>query len=251
MVRFLLHVFAAVSLFGGGSSIIAQTEAVETAAPMPVVIAPGAILDLAAQPWLSRDAFLGALDGVLSGVTVERPLLSEAARARDPFLWSITGVFGAPLAGTSRPGGIVVCARYGLATRDRLSEVPLSDPEVFMLLGETLAAPDDAEAWPDGAVARVSCMLTWDDTRRVAIVSEEVATVAWRERFDSVTRQDDAMRTAAGWPEGVPFFGPRGYRVEGHRPGGGPTAVLESALIERRPAHQRLVVRSFLMNGGM
>jgi hypothetical protein len=64
------------------------------------------------------------------------------------------------------------------ATRDRLAERNLSDPAVFAIFGATQAAPDDAEVWPETGVARLACTMTWNDTRRVAILPEAPARAA-------------------------------------------------------------------------
>lgn len=238
--------FAALALIAAAA--VAPVSAQEPLPPAPVALDLGQLLDLAEQPWLDRAAFLQGLQGPLSAVTVDRVPVTEAMRRADPWLWSIVGRFGTPLAGTDRPGGIVVCARYGVDTRDRLAATPLSGPEGFLLFGATLAAPDDASVWPEEAVARLSCMLTWDDARRVAIVPRRVARDTWQARFGAVSENDDAARRAAGAAD--LFFGPEGYRVAGGG-GGTPNVVLvESAMIERRPAHQRLVFRSFLLGGG-
>ncbi len=130
----------------------------------PVVLDPGAVLALAAEPWRDRVGFVARLEAVLGPVSLDRADLPEAQLGDDPFLWSLTGRFGAPLPGSSVAGGIVACARYGLATRDRLSGTAFSDREVFTLFAATQPANDDLAAWPETGLARLACMITRDDT---------------------------------------------------------------------------------------
>ena len=68
-----------------------------------VRIAPEAVIALAEAPWRDRHAFVDALGEVLGGLDLEMPRLSEALRREDPFLWSVMGRFGAPLAGQFCP----------------------------------------------------------------------------------------------------------------------------------------------------
>lgn len=233
----------------GGAQSLPSSPAAEPLAP--VTLDPAAIVGLALLPWQSREGFLQLLDGALSGVTVERPRLPEGVRADDPWLWSIAGRFGTPVPGIGTPGGIVVCARYGIETRDLMAQSSLSDPGVFMLLGATLAASDDAQVWPEGAIARLSCMMTWDDTRRVAILPPEPVQAALEAQFARVARSGDAEFYGERWQDYAPIFGDDGYRFDGQDGQRDSVVVVESALIERRVSHQRIVFRSFLMAGGM
>jgi hypothetical protein len=144
----------------------------------------------------------------------------------------------------------VTCSRYGIATRDRLAERNLSDPAVFAIFGATQAAPDDAEVWPETGVARLACVVTWNDTRRVAILPEAPAFAAWRRGSSG----SSGAATGRFWAR----TGATGRRSSGRGlpadRGGGPrdTVVeLESARIELRVAHQQIRFRSFLLNGGM
>jgi hypothetical protein len=116
--------------------------------------------------------------------------------------------------GETTSGGIVACSRYGLITRDRLSERNLSDPSVFAIFGATQAAPDDAEVWPETGVARLACTMTWNDTRRVAILPEAPARAALEARFETVTRQGDREVLGEDWQHRPPVFGPDGYSVD-------------------------------------
>ena len=212
---------------------------------------PAGILTLAAEPWRDRDGFAARLAGVLGEVSVDMPRLPAELREDDPFLWSLTGQFGTPLEGVETPGGIFACSRYGIATRDRLAGTRLTDPTAFALFGATLAAHDDAAAWPAEGVARLACMITWDDTRRVAIIPEEPATLALAARFEEVTRRGDAETYGDGWQLYRPLYGADGYHLEGR--GGERTSVLllDSAVIALTVGHQVIRFRAFLLNGGV
>jgi hypothetical protein len=217
----------------------------------PVAIDPAQVLALAEEPWRDRWSFVEALAAVLGGLELEMPRLPEAVRGDDPFLWSVMGRFGAHVPGLTSSGGIVACSRYGLATRDRLAERGLSDPSVFAIFGATQAAPDDAEVWPETGVARLACVITWNDTRRVATVAEAPARAALEARFDWVTRRGDREVLGADWRERPPRYGETGYQLIGQ--GGSSNSVIEveSARIELRVAHQQIRFRAFLLNGGM
>ncbi|MBF9059401.1 hypothetical protein HKCCSP123_09435 [Rhodobacterales bacterium HKCCSP123] len=217
----------------------------------PVTLDPAAVLALGAEPWLDRAGFRDRLDLALGGITVDMPRLPEALRAGDPFLWSLTGRFGAPLEGARVPGGLFACSRYGLATRDLMAETSLSDPRAFTLFGATQAAHDDAEAWPEAGLARVACTITWDDTRRVAIIPEGPASAALQARFDEVLRLGDAEILGDGWQDRPPRYGEDGYRLEARS--GTATSVLlyDSAVIELTVGHQAIRFRAFLLNGGV
>ncbi|MEM9756973.1 MAG: hypothetical protein AAF914_13305 [Pseudomonadota bacterium] len=223
-----------------------QSPAVFAQAPAPVAVNLAEILDLAEAPWLTRVELRGRLETALGSILATDRALPSGLYEADPFLWVLEGHFGAPLDGAARPGGIVICARYGLASRDLMAETGLTDRTVFALYGATLADPDDASVWPPEAIARLSCTLTWDDTRRVEILAEAVAQPEFAARFRTVTRADDATGAAA-----IPFYGPDGFLLRGL---GGPqtsVGVVESAEVELRPSHQRVSFRAFLLAGGM
>lgn len=217
----------------------------------PVVLDPSAVIGLAETPWRDRRAFVEALDAALGGLDLDMPRLSETLRENDPFLWSVTGRFGADVPGVRTTGGIVVCSRYGLDTRDRLEQSNLSDPDAFALFGATQAAGDDAEVWPDTGVARLACMITWNDTRRVAILPEGPAEAALSARFGSVTRQGDAEVLGADWETRPPRYGEDGYLLIGRDGPSDSVVHVESARIELRLAHQQIRFRAFLLSGGM
>jgi hypothetical protein len=216
-----------------------------------VVLDPAAVLDLAGEPWQDRAGFRDRLEGVLGPLQVDMPRLSDGMRAGDPFLWSLTGRFGAPLAGAAAPGGLFACSRYGLSTRDRLAGQSLSDPGAFALFGATRAAHDDAAVWPEAGLARLACMITWDDTRRVAIIDEGPATDALAARFAHVTRSGDREHYGADWQDYAPVYGARGYRLVARGGERSSVLMLESAVIELTVGHQVIRFRAFLLNGGV
>lgn len=198
-----------------------------------------AVLDLAEAPWRDRAGFARDLRGALQGTAFDRPGGGGPVALHDPFLWTIAGRFGdAPGMASGRAGGVVRCARYGLETRDLLREAELSDPSIFVLFSATLAAHDDAKVWPEEAIARLSCMITWDDPRRVAILDQVTAQRAIDARFRRLTtRESSADRS--------------GYSVLGRDGEADGTVWVESARIERGPAHQAIRFRAFLLNGGV
>ncbi|NKX46469.1 hypothetical protein [Roseicyclus persicicus] len=217
----------------------------------PVVLDPATVLALAAEPWRDRASFRDGLEAALGPLTVEMPRLPDGARDVDPFLWSLTGRFGAPLPGSRVAGGIFACSRYGVATRDTLAATALTDPAAFLLFGATQPAHDDATAWPEAGVARLACMITWDDTRRVAIIPEVAARAAVAARFATVTRSGDAELYGPGWRDYPPQFGADGYRIEGRDGAADSVLVLDRATIELRVSHQVIRFRAFLLNGGV
>ena len=213
----------------------------------PVVLEPAALLDLARRPYLDRAAMRDRLAGGLGGFVADRPAPVPALVAGDPFYWALAGRFGAPLpVETGVPGGLAICARYGLETRDLLAGMGLSDPRAFALLRQALILADDAAAWPEGAVARLACSITWDDARRVAPLSGEGVRALLDPVFDTVQGRIRQVPEA----EGPRVFGPPDYRIGAT---GGPrdaAVFLESVRIERLATHQRIRLRAFLMGGG-
>jgi hypothetical protein len=204
-------------LFACLLALLSIASASASRAEAPVVVDPAAIIALAGEPWRDRQGFVEVLEGALGGLELDMPRLPEAVRGEDPFLWSVMGRFGAAVPGVRSSGGIVTCSRYGIATRDMLAERNLSDPAVFAIFGATQAAPDDAEVWPETAVARLACVVTWNDTRRVAILPEAPAFAALAARFERVIRRGDREVLGEDWRDRPAVFGPGGYQLIGER----------------------------------
>ena len=216
----------------------------------PTVLDPAAVLALGLEPWRDRAGFVTRLEEVLGPVIVDRSPLPDRLDETDPFLWSLTGRFGAPLAGSSVAGGIVTCSRYGIPTRDRLAATTLSDPEVFTLFAALQPAADDVAAWPEAGLARLACLLTWDDTRRVAIIPEAAARAAAAAQFATVTRTGAAEHDGAQ-PGFAPVYDDSGYRIEGQDGAGTSVVVYDHARIDLLVSHQTIRFRAYLLNGGV
>ena len=210
----------------------------------PVVLDAGGLRDAALVPYLERAAYLDLLVDTIDGFQPDPARRVPGLAEGDIYFWSITGRFGADMTGSDVPGGILTCARYGLETRDRLAAIRLSDPAAFPVMRQALILSDDIAAWPEGAVARLACALTWDDGRRVAPMAEDEV-VAVLEGFASVETRADPRADAA-----VRVFGPGGYRITGR---GGPRdaiVVLDAIWVDQLATHHQFRFRSFLMGGG-
>jgi hypothetical protein len=210
----------------------------------PVVLEAAAMRGAALAPYLGRQGFLDLLAGAIDGFVPEPARRVPGLAGDDIYFWSISGRFGADMAGADVPGGILTCARYGLETRDRLAAIRLSDPAVFPVMRQALILSDDSAAWPEGAVARLACALTWDDGRRVAPMAR-ADVLAVLEGFETVATRPDPRAEAA-----TRVFGPGGYRIAGR---GGPAdavVVLEAIWVDQLATHQQFRFRSFLMGGG-
>ena len=125
-----------------------------------------------------------------------------------------------------------------------MAERDLSAAAGFAVMQQALILSGDDENWPVGAVARLACALTWDDSRRVApLTRAEVLTAL--EGFGAVEVQPDPNAGAR-----VRVFGPGGYRIEAR---GGPVTAnmrLDAIWVDQLATHQQLRFRSFLMGGG-
>lgn len=199
---------------------------------------------LAMAPHLDRAGFSARLAEVMDGHDPE-PAQPVAGPARnDPFFWSLSARFGAALEGSTIPGGVLTCTRYGLELRDRVAGRDLSAAAGFAVMQQALILSDDAQSWPVGAVARLACALTWDDARRVAPLAR-AEILAALEGFETVAEHPDPSAGAE-----VRVFGPGGYRIEAR---GGPVTVnmrLDAIWIDQLATHHQLRFRSFLMGGG-
>ncbi|RFU12299.1 hypothetical protein DZD18_12880 [Rhodobacteraceae bacterium W635] len=206
---------------------------------------PG-LVTLATEPYLGRQAVADRLQAILPDLAVASSS-SPALTAPDPFYWAISGRFGPPLDGTPAPGGVVACARYGLITREALAPRRSTDPEVFPVWQQALILSDDVPAWPDPAVARLACSITWDDGRRVAPLSEAEAEAALLTVFESVTTGPDP-RERAGQAR---VFGAGGYRAAGQGVDETGTYRLDLFEVDQLATHHQILFRSFLMGGGV
>lgn len=231
-------------LSGSLTSVHAQDVA------RPVMLDLAGIIDLAERPWLDRDLMEDELQALLWGYAANPEPVADDVTLSDPWFWSISGVFGSPRPDLRTAGALVFCARYGEETRARLSSETLSDPSVFRLLRLVQPAHDDAEAWPEDAVARVSCMITWDDRRRVEILPVAEVRSPLANRFETVTVTGDAEHYGVGWESYSPLYGPDGYRVEAQGGTLNSAAIVDSVVVELRVTHQRISFRSFLRGGG-
>jgi len=211
----------------------------------PAVLDVAGIVALAEQPWMGRRDMLTALEARLPGFDPDPRATPARLSEEDPWFWSIIGSFGANRPDLPASGGVVTCARYGVDTRDRFATADLSTTENFTLFRFSMAAHDDAEVWPEQAVARLSCMITWDDTRRVAILPRDAVLPVLEQRFDRVDL------TQSGANADVSLYGAEGYRAEAIGGSESSLGVVESLLVELRVTHQRISFRSFLLGGGV
>lgn len=211
----------------------------------PLELDPAALRDAALLPYLERSAYLELLADTIDGFRANPARRVPGLAGDDIYFWSVTGRFGADFAGASVPGGILACARYGLETRDRLATIRLSDPAAFPVMRQAMILSDDRDAWPDGAVARLVCALTWDDGRRVAPMAEaEVLAVLGG--FETVETRPDP-RAGVG---GLRVFGPGGYRITARDGPSDGTVVVEAIWVDRLATHQQFRFRSFLIGAG-
>ncbi|MGI3184893.1 hypothetical protein [Nioella aestuarii] len=212
--------------------------------PVPPDLA--ALLDIMGAPFQPREAVAMQLAEALP---LFSPLPEPAAPSPtegDLYFWSVEGRFGLPIEGVSAPGGLVTCARYGRITLDRLQELPSSDARVFPLMRQAAILHDDATAWPEAAVARLVCQVTWDDGRRVGPLAGDAVQLILSEQFTTVR----VIADPAERPASVRVFGPGGYVIEGQ---GGPSdmvRVIDRAEVRQVATHQLILLRSYLLGGG-
>jgi hypothetical protein len=210
----------------------------------PVRLDLGEIRDLAMAPHLDEAAFSARLEGLIGGYAPEPAQPVPGPARNDLFFWSLSARFGTALEGSTVPGGVLTCARYGLDVRARMAERDLSAAAGFAVMQQALILSGDDENWPVGAVARLACALTWDDARRVAPLTR-AEVLAALEGFAAVEVQPDPNAGAR-----VRVFGPGGYRIEAR---GGPVTAnmrLDAIWVDQLATHQQLRFRSFLMGGG-
>lgn len=204
------------------------------------------LTDIAAQPYLTRDEVVARLGLALPDFLAappDQPRMTET----DPFFWAIRGRFGPPLQGAPAPGGVVACARYGRLTLEALALRQSTDPDVFPVWQQALILPDDAEAWPGPAVARLACAITWDDARRVAPLAAQEVSEVLDALFDAVTHRPDPRER----PGQTRVFGPGGYRIAA-------VGAVENSLfrldlfeVDQLATHHQILFRSYLIGGGV
>lgn len=235
MLRRLLHALILLPLPTG----------VALADPVPPDLA--ALLDIVDAPYQQRDLVLSQLEEALPlFVPLQEQPLPATARS-DPYFWSLEGHFGLPIEGALAPGGFVTCARYGRFTLERLQELPSSDRRVFPLMRQAAILHDDATAWPEAAVARLVCLVSWDDGRRVAPLDRDAAELVLSSRFAGVVSTPDPAER----PNSVRVFGPGGYMIEALSGSDGPIRFFDRAEIQQVATHQLILMRSFLLGGGV
>jgi len=205
-----------------------------------------ALVRLATQPYLAQPAVEARLATILPDLRLASHPVPDLT-ALDPFYWAISGRYGAPLVGAPAPGGVVTCARYGLITAEALAPRRSTEPEVFPVWQQALILSDDARAWPDDAVARVACSITWDDARRVAPLSAANTEDALSELFEIVLSGPDPRER----PGQTRVFGPGGYRVAGQGPVGDSTFRIDLFEVDQLATHHQILFRSFLIGGGV
>lgn len=169
--------------------------------------------------------------------------------AEDPFLWTLNAEFGA--ATGPLPAGFVHCVRYGLATRDILASHTASDPQVFPIFTALRIETDDLTVWPDDAIALMRCSFAWDDARRLTPWAEAEAAGIIADDFAQVTRVDDALIRAQSGSHILPQYGETGFRLAGRD---GPRESyywVERLMVSRQISHQRVMLRVFLLGGGV
>jgi hypothetical protein len=81
--------------------------------------------------------------------------------------------------------------------------------------------------------------MTWNDTRRVAILPEAPAFAALAARFETGHRRGDREVLGEDWRDRPAVFGPGGYQLIGQRGPRDTVVELESARIELRVAISR------------
>jgi hypothetical protein len=219
-------------------SVLAVCAPPAWAEPLDLPVAQ--VLALGQAAYADRNGFERAL---LAGVpsAVAEPG-GRVATPIDPFLWSLGGYFGGTGA-SPRPGAIFGCARYGVATRDLFAEHGFAARETFGLMGDVLPLSDDAEVWPDGAVARLHCMFVWDDAETVRIVPEAPAQAALQRLFEQVAQDEDGVAFAV--------LGEDGFRLRGRNASGDSVVWLESGEVILTNGHQQVSFRAFLIGGAV
>lgn len=215
--------------------------AAPVAAQAPAVLDLEGLIGLVAEPWRDGAGFETALDALMPRLDMRRDTVPDGPT--DPFAWVRDAEFAA-IPGLVPVGGYILCTRIGLATRDALVEADgVSSRARYELYRRYLVESDLMEAWPETAVARLSCHVTWADTRAVAALPQTRVRDALMAHFDE---QHDTMPAGQG-----AFYGADGYRLEGRVGRADTVVLLDRAEVVLTQRHQAIRVRSFLLNGGM
>ncbi|MEM1274676.1 MAG: hypothetical protein AAGF88_12725 [Pseudomonadota bacterium] len=206
----------------------------------PVTLDLAGLVALVSEPWRNGPTFEADLAEMLPGLVISTDTLPGGPR--DPFAWVRDGHF-ASVPGVVPIGANVICSRYGLATRDHFAERELTDPETFRLFSLYQVEHDEATAWPEGAVARMSCHITWDDSRALTILPEDVVAEILAQSFAEISDTKPPGQAA--------FYGAEGYRLTATGGISDTVRVLDRSVVVLTLRHQSVRVRSFLMNGGL
>ncbi|MEL6531498.1 MAG: hypothetical protein AAFQ06_00525 [Pseudomonadota bacterium] len=202
----------------------------------PIALDLAALLALAESPWRSEDSFLDVLHETVPNFAERRGGSRLTVPHNDPFLYNISGHFAQPPT-PHLPGGVLSCTRYGLETRDLFVSEGFTSPSAFALYQEARPAPDDADVWPETAIARLACSFVWDDSRSVEIIARGPAEVSLRTAFERLSDLGDETAQT--------------YHLVGHGGREDTSMLVESAEIVLTPSYQLLSFRAFLLNGGM
>lgn len=204
------------------------------------------LLAIATRPFLARTEVETRLAESLPDLDL-LPLTTPDLASPDPYYWAISGHFGPPLSGVQAPGGVVACARYGRMTLDALAPRRSAGPEAFPVWQQAVIQSDDARAWPEQAVARVACSITWDDGRRVAALGRTEAEATLSTVFEEVSSAPDPRER----PGQTRVFGPGGYLLAGQGPVEDSTYRLDLFEVDQLATHHQILFRSYLLGGGV
>ncbi len=211
---------------------------------------PSDVVMLAEGPHLDADAFQAAVAVRVPGFRIRQTRLP--AGPEDPFLFVLSGEFGAPAPMRyGLPAGLVHCARYGLETLDLMRGRAMSDPVIFALGSALRAQTDDLGVWPPEALALLRCSFSWDDARRLSPWSEADTVAILDGAFAEIRRIDDASVARMTGTALTPQYGAEGFRLTGRDGQRESHYWIESIDVSRQLSHQRVSFRAFLLGAGM
>ncbi|MEX3015112.1 hypothetical protein [Gymnodinialimonas hymeniacidonis] len=198
------------------------------------------VLSLGSHAYARSDDFREHLEAVLPDARFEPE--PDITAEEDPFRWALGGTFGGQGA-SPRPGALFGCARYGLATRDLFAEHGFARPETFGLMGAVLPLADDAEVWPEAAVARLHCTFIWDDAETVAILLQAEAVTGLSAVFSHVESESGGLF--------LRLLGEDGFRLSGWNEAGDTMVWVESGDVILTNGHQQVSFRAYLIGGAV